>query len=74
MSAFRISLSLRYFFNDERSQVYLLIDDRFSTVQDLELYIKTTFALNDDIYLTCNRHFLPSSERIQVLAPGDEIE
>lgn len=74
MSVFRVSISLRYFFKDERSLVYLLIDDRFSTVQDLKSYIKTTFEINDDIDLTCNRHFLPSSEGIQVLSPLDEIE
>lgn len=72
-SAFRISVRLARYFEDVRSLSYIMVT-RKGQVRCLEKRIQRIFGLPGSFCLCANKHWLPSSEPLTLLCPGDVIE
>lgn len=72
LKSVRITLRLDAFFSDHRSVSRILISSAMKTVADLQDHIYNIFGIQD-FYLTCNDHFLPAAESVELLERDDII-
>lgn len=70
---FRIKLLLNNFFNDHRQKVFVIINQKWLKVNELQCHIQKLFQIEADIYLTCDGILLPAHEHINVITPNDEL-
>lgn len=73
LKSVRVTLRLDAFFPDHRSVSRILINGAMKTVADLQAHVQKIFGIQD-FYLSCNDHFLPAAESVELLERDDVIQ
>lgn len=71
LEGFRISVNLSQFFSDHRNRIRLFIGRDMKKIEDIEIKIKNIFGI-ENVYLTSQNEYLPTSEDVRILQ-NDEV-